>query len=317
MKNQVVLVTGGSGFVGSHLLELIQNDPDLQIHATAYSEVDTELQHLLPRVKFHQLDLSQFAPTVELIKAIAPTQIYHLASFAAVGSSFAQAQKIMLNNTSLQLNLLEAVRVSSPATKILFISSAEVYGLSQADEIPISETHPYRPLNPYAVSKLSQDMLAYAYGQSYQIPIVRVRPFNHIGERQTEGFVVAEFAKQIAEIEIGKRTELRVGNLDAVRDFSDVKDVVQAYQLLMTKGNPGEVYNLGSGSGVPIKEILETLIKLAKAKIPVSVDQQRVRPSDLPVMIADATKLRALGWEPHIPLETTLSRVLDYWRKMV
>ncbi|HOZ03215.1 MAG TPA: GDP-mannose 4,6-dehydratase [Candidatus Woesebacteria bacterium] len=317
MKNQVVLVTGGSGFVGSHLLELLQINLDLELHATTYGRVDTELQNLLPRVKFHHLDLTQFEPTVELIKTLSPNQIYHLASFAAVGSSFTHAPKIMVNNISLQLSLLEAVRVGSPKAKILIISSAEVYGLSQVDEIPISEAHPYRPLNPYAVSKLSQDMLAYAYGQSYHIPIVRVRPFNHIGERQTEGFVVPEFAKQIAEIEVGKRAELLVGNLDAVRDFSDVLDVVRAYQLMMTKGQAGEVYNLGSGIGTTIAVILDMLVKQAKVKIQVKVDPERLRPSDLPVMIADATKLRALGWQPSIPLETTLNRVLDYWRKIV
>lgn len=317
MKNQVVLVTGGSGFVGSHLLELLQSDLDLELHATTYGQVDVELQNLLPRVKFHHLDLTQFESTVELIKTLLPNQIYHLASFAAVGSSFTQAQKIIFNNISLQLNVLEAVRVSSPKAKILIISSAEVYGLSQDDEIPISENHPYRPLNPYAVSKLSQDMLAYAYGQSYHVPIVRVRPFNHIGERQTEGFVVPEFAKQIAEIEVGKRTELLVGNLDAVRDFSDVLDVVRAYQLMMTKGQAGEVYNLGSGSGTTIEALLQMMVKQARVKIHTIVDPERIRPSNSPVMIADASKLRALGWQPSIPLETTLNRVLDYWRKLV
>jgi GDP-4-dehydro-6-deoxy-D-mannose reductase len=178
----------------------------------------------------------------------------------------------------------------------------------------VDENHPLGPASPYAVSKVVQDLLSYSYYQSYDLNIIRARPFNHIGERQTKDFVVSAFSAQIAAIEQGKQTTIKVGNLASVRDFSDVKDVVLAYMLLMNKGKKGEVYNIGTGEGHAIKEVLDLLLELAKTKIKVVTDPTKMRPADVPVVIANADKIKKLGWEPKISLKETLKRILNYWR---
>lgn len=317
MNKSVVLVTGGTGFVGSHLLELLEQDPNLELHATAFGTVDKALLKLLPKTTLHQLDLTQFESTALLIQKLKPDQIYHLASFAATQKSFAQAEKILSNNTILQLNLLEVIRLHAPKAKVLCVCSADEYGISLPDELPMKEDHPFRPIEPYAVSKICQDMLAYVYASSYHLNIVRVRPFNHIGERQTEAFAVSSFAKQIAQIEVGQAQEIKVGNLDGVRDFTDVKDMVRAYKILMEKGQVGEVYNVGSGQGVSMREVLNQLILLANRTIKVEIDPDKMRPSDIKSMVADASKIRALGWQSTIMFKQTLTRVLDYWRGQI
>jgi len=314
---QTVLITGGSGFAGSHLLELLSQDKELAIHITTFGQLPEYLVGLLPSENVHQVDLTQTQATAQLIASLKPTQIYHLASFTATGSSFAQAEKILANNTLLQLNLLEAVRLHAPTARVLSICSADEYGLSLPEELPINEAHPFRPVNPYAVSKISQDMLAYVYATSYRLDIVRARPFNHIGERQTEAFAIATFAKQIAQIEAGQADKLKVGNLEAIRDFTDVKDMVKAYKLLMQRGQTGEVYNIGSGQGLSMKIILDNLISFSKQKIEIINDPEKMRPSDVKIMFADISKIMALGWRPEITLDETLKRVLDYWREQI
>jgi len=311
---KTVLITGGTGFVGSHLTEFLSQDQNLDIHLTAFGPKPDFFSNLISDEKIHNLDLTDFQATTQLIKVLKPDQIYHLASFAAVGNSFEQAEKILINNTILQLNLLEALKIHSPKSKVLSICSADEYGLSLPQEIPINETHELRPVNPYAVSKISQDMLAHAYHVSFGLNIVRVRPFNHIGERQTVAFAVSAFAKQIAQIEAGQLKTLKVGNLQSVRDFTDVKDMVIAYNLLMEKGVGGQVYNVGSGQGLSMSEVLNLLVKLAKKPVVIEQDQARMRPSDIQTMVADNSKITALGWCPRIPLKQTLQRVLDYWR---
>lgn len=311
---KVVLITGGTGFAGSHLIEALRSDQALELHTTTFGQSPEYFTGLLPAENIHRVDLTQAQTTAQLIKALKPDQIYHLASFAAAGSSFIQAEKILINNTLLQLNLLEATRLHAPKARILSICSADEYGLSLPEEIPIDEAHPFRPVNPYAVSKISQDMLAHVFAVGYHLDIVRARPFNHIGERQTAAFAVAAFAQQIAQIEAQQLDKLKVGNLEGVRDFTDVKDMVKAYQLLMERGKTGEVYNLGSGQGIAMQQVLDRLIKLSNQVIKVEVDASRMRPSDIKIMVADISKIKALGWQAKIPLDETLKRVLDYWR---
>lgn len=313
-----ILVTGGAGFVGSHLVESLQKNSSAEIHITVYSDQPSYAHQLLPEEQIHQLDLTDQEKTFTLVKKIKPNQIYHLAALAAVGKSFTNIKHVLDNNTQLQLNLLEAVRQHALEARILIIGSAMEYDLITKYENfspeKISETYPLGPVSPYAVSKALQDFLGQSYAHSFKLDIIRVRPFNHIGERQSPDFVVPAFAQQIAAIERGEQEKIRVGNLEAVRDFTDVKDMVEAYQLLMENGEGGQVYNIGSGQGYKIKQVLRILIEQAETEIQVETDPDKMRPADVPIAIADSSKIKKLGWSPTINLETTLTRILDYWR---
>ncbi len=318
MNQPKVLITGGEGFVGSHLVEQLLSSSIAEIHITTYSAKGSYIHQLLPETQIHQLDLTDQAATFELIKQLLPDQIYHLAALSAVGSSFEKVKEVLDNNMLLQLNLLEAVRQFQPKARTLVIGSAMEYDLTRSYENfspeAVDETYPLGPVSPYAISKSLQDFLGYSYAKSYQLEIVRVRPFNHIGERQSDEFAVPAFAKQLAAIEKGEQESLKVGNLEAIRDFTDVKDMVKAYQLLMDRGQAGEVYNIGSGQGRSIQQVLDLLIELSQTEVKIERDQARLRPSDVPVAIANPTKIQQLGWQPEITLEQTLKRILDYWR---
>lgn len=312
-----VLITGASGFAGSHLVEALKqssNAKDLEIFGTVFNGSGI-LTEMVPKDHIIPINLMDVEAVKSLFTTVKPDQIYHLASFAFVGQSFERGAEVLTNNIGLQERVLEAVLKYAPSARLLIIGSAEEYGLSEQGESPIKENHPFRPVNPYSVSKVAQDLLAYAYAVSHKLNIVRVRPFNHIGERQTTDFAIPAFAKQIVAIERGQQDSLSVGNLTGLRDFTDVKDMMRAYIVLMEKGQVGEVYNVGSGVGVKMSEIVDKLIAMSSAKIVVKQDERRFRPLDIPEIIADASKMKALGWKATIPLDETLKRVLEYWRK--
>lgn len=317
--NSTILITGGTGFAGSHLVELLLAEGFSSVHVTTFGAQDTFVHTLLPQDHIHHLDLTNFEATQNLLSSLQPQYIYHLAAFAKVAHSHKQALQIMSNNSSLQWNLLEAVRLVCPSTRILVVGSAQEYDFYAAQYQgleTINETVPLGPVNPYGVSKVDQDLLSLSYHYSYNLDIVRIRPFNHTGERQTADFAVPEFARQIIAVEQGKQSEIEVGNLSAVRDMSDVKDVVRAYLTLMQQGETGEVYNVGSGEGHSMQEILDQLISLSRANVTVTVDQSRFRPQDIPMIVADISKIKTLGWSPTLPLSQTLARVLEYWRHL-
>ena len=290
-----ILVTGSSGFVGRHLVN-----------------------HLKKRHQIIPLDVDFLnATAVETALAgINPDGVIHLAAIAAVGESLTSPTKILRNNIFAQLNLLEALKRKKSSARILIIGSADEYG--QTSDKPIDESFPLLPTSPYAVSKIAQDYLGLEYHLAYGMNIIRVRPFNHIGEGQSLGFVVPDFTKQIVDIETsGKSGNILVGNLNAQRDFTDVLDMVDAYELALAKGKPGDVYNLGSGKSVVIKELLNVLISLSPAKITIKTDPSRLRPADQPKLVCNPEKFHLLtGWEAKIPLETTLKRVLEYFRRL-
>lgn len=312
----IILITGGTGFAGSHLVEYLLAQGETEIHVTSFSGKDGYVETLLGADKVHKLDITDMNATKALLEQVKPNQIYHLASFAYVGKSFELADEVLNNNVKLQLSLLSAIKSVVPEAKILVISSAEAYGVSVSEsEIPYREDHLFRPINPYAVSKITQEMLAYAYHISYGLKVIRVRPFNHIGERQGTDFAVAAFARQIVEIENGKKPHLEVGSLEAIRDYSDVKDVVAAYHLVMQKGKFGEVYNIGSGQGVKMSTIVEKLIALSKVQVEVKQDQKRFRPHDVPKMIANNDTIKALGYNPKISLDESLQRIMEWYRR--
>lgn len=310
-----ILITGGTGFAGSHLVEQLLSTGETNIHVTNISDRESYVSTLLPSDHIHKLDLTDKPAVFALLNKLKPTQIYHLASAAAVGSSFTQAREVLESHVALQLNLLEAVKEVIPQCRVLAIGSALEYAVTkEVAQKPITELCQIGPVSPYAVSKAFQTLLAQSFAHSYKMDIVMVRPFNHIGERQGLGFVVSDFASQIAAIEKGKQHAITVGNLAAVRDFSDVKDVATGYQLLMEHGKSGEVYNIGSGTGHSIQEILDWLLAAATTPIQVELDQSKFRPLDIESVIADNSKIRALGWQPKAELHETVLRVLAWWR---
>jgi len=264
-----------------------------------------------------QLDLEDEQAVVELLQKVQPSGIIHLAARPSVNESFTHAWLVLKTNVHLQLVMLEAMRVAAPQARLLSIGSAQEYGTVPAEyrEKPLPETTPLQPNNPYAISKVTAEHLAQTYHQSYGLDVIQARPFNQIGPGQASAFAVASFAQQIVKIEQGEQQQLLVGNLAAIRDFTDVRDAAAAYEVLLQTGESGQVYNLGSGNGVSMQSLLDTLIELSTAQVQVEVDPQRLRPSDTPYFVADNTKIAALGWTPRYPLQQTLTDILEYERQ--
>lgn len=307
-----VLITGATGFVGRHLIHYLADTiPGVEIYGTAFTPETTSLP-----VSIHSLDLRDEEAVRRLLEQVQPDQIYHLAALASPRRSFDHPWETLENNIRAQLNLTLACLYHSITPRLLVISSAEVYAPLA---VPLNEETPFNPTNPYGVSKIAQDMLGLQYYQSHHLPILRARPFNHIGPGQGLGFVAPDFAMQIARIEAGQQQPvLEVGNLAARRDFTDVRDVVRAYHLIIEQGQPGEVYNVASGSARSIQELLDTLLSLSSTRIEVRINPARFMPIDVPVKQGDASRLyQATGWEPVISFEQTLQDILNECRQRV
>ena len=275
---------------------------------------------LRSRISLHVGDMLMDLPALkDLLAAAKPDYVFHLAAQAFVPTSWADPWSTLENNIRGQLNVLLATIAMDTYPRTLVVGSADEYGIVAPEELPIRETNPLRPNSPYAVSKVAQDMLGYQYYASHKLPVVRVRPFNHIGPGQSPAFVTADFAKQIAEAEAGLREPvMRVGNLEARRDFSDVRDIVRGYYLAVSEGEPGQVYNLGAERSYSIREVLDILLALSEVPMTVEPDPARLRPSDVPEIVADCTRFRSqTGWRAEIPLERSLRDILNYWRKSV
>lgn len=316
-----VLITGITGFAGSFLAEHLVENPEYQISGTFLNEESLKnVASIKDKLDLIKVDLTQKDAIEGLITDKKPDMIYHLAALSSVGASFKDPVATFHNNVDSEIYLLEALRKENLlTTKVMIIASAEEYGYVKPEDLPLNENAPLRPGNPYASTKIAQDFVGLQYALSYKMPIIRVRPFNHIGPRQAPGFVVSDFAKQITTIEKGQQAPvIKVGNLDAKRDFTDVRDMVKAYAMLMEKGEAGEVYNIGSGVSYAIQEILNILLSMSSVKITAETDPSRLRPSDVPEIVSDNTKIIELtGWQPEILLETTLKDTLDYWRSVV
>jgi len=312
------LITGISGFVGSHLAEYLLEHTDWHVAGTVYGP-EENIEHLRDRLDLYPAELSELETVISILEQAKPDYIFHLAAQPLVSLSRQDPWGTMANNIRLQLNILEAVAKLGSTARILVVGSSEEYGLVRPDELPIKEMNPLRPTSPYAVSKVAQDMLGLQYHLSHKLFTVRVRPFNHIGPRQSLGFVAPDFASQIAEAEAGLREPvIQVGNLEPRRDFSDVRDVVRGYHLLITQGEAGEVYNLGSEQARAVGELLEGLMAISKVSITIEQDPERVRPTDVPVIFGDCTRIREqTGWRRRISFEQSLQDVLDYWREQV
>ena len=316
-----VLLTGIAGFAGSHLAELLVCRPEgreVEIHGVVHRH-DRRIQHLLDRLTLHRGDLRNALWVSDLIEQLRPDVTLHLAAWSDVGGSWQQPWTTYELNIQCQLNVLEGLRRWQPECRTLVVTSNEVYGLVQPEDLPVDEETPLRPNSPYGVSKIAQDMMALQYWHSHRLPTLRARAFNHIGPGQSDDFAASAFARQIAEIEAGLRPPVvLVGNLDAERDFTDVRDVVRAYWRLALEGAPGGAYNVGSGQARPVRWLLESLLALSPVQVEVEQDPKRMRPSDVPRSVCDNRKLvQATGWQPEVTLETSLRDMLDSWRGTV
>jgi len=315
-----VLITGFTGFVGSHLADYLVARGDVEVFGTHRwrSRMDN-VEHLRDRVRFVECDLRDAGAIRRVLREVRPDRIFHLAAQSYVPASWLAPAETLSGNVLGQLHLFEAIRELDLPARVHVAGSSEEYGLVLPDEIPIREESPLRPLSPYAVSKVTQDLLAYQYWQSYRVHAVRTRGFNHTGPRRGEVFVTSNFARQIAQIEKGLREPVVwVGNLDSVRDFTDVRDMVRAYWLALERGAPGDVYNVCSGRGYTARQVLDILLGLAQVKVTIQEDPARMRPSDVTLLVGDCSKFRnATGWQPTIPFEVTLKDLLEHWRSRV
>lgn len=345
-----VLITGVTGMAGSHLAEYLLNIEGVEVYGTyrwrsrmenldelkkagrvsiigdsstigSTAALESMLSDRTEPASLNLVegDITDAFSMKRVIAAVKPDRIFHLAAQSYVPGSWNAPAETLHRNIIGQVNLLEAVREAEIDPLIHIAGSSEEYGDVLPEELPVKETNPLRPLSPYGVSKVAQEMLAYQYFRSYGLKTIVTRGFNHEGPRRGEVFVTSNMAKQIAEIEKGlKPPIIYAGDLSSKRDWSDVRDFVRAYWLVMEKGVPGEVYNIGSGVAREVREMLDILLGMTDANIEVRVDPTRLRPSDVKVLVADVTKFRKLtGWQPQIPFEQTLNDLLNYWRERV
>ncbi|MCL5257446.1 MAG: GDP-mannose 4,6-dehydratase [Chloroflexi bacterium] len=336
------LITGITGFAGSHLADYLRTLDDVEVFGIYRwrSRLDN-LHHLgsdvnliepglsnseivrksaiSGKVNIIGCDLRDITSMKKTLEAVRPDRIFHLASQSYVPASWNAPADTFEINVIGQINLFEAIRDTGLDPLVHIAGSSEEYGMVYEDELPIKETNPLRPLSPYAVTKVAQEKLAYQYYMSYGLKAVTSRGFNHEGPRRGEVFVTSNFARQIAMIEKGRQEPvLCVGDLSCRRDWTDVRDMVKAYHLLLEKGQPGDVYNIGSGVTRTVQSMLDLLLQNAKVSIDVRQDPARLRPSDVKVLQADYSKFKAAtGWEPFIPFEKTMKDLLDYWRERI
>ncbi|MDI6809229.1 MAG: GDP-mannose 4,6-dehydratase [Candidatus Eisenbacteria bacterium] len=314
-----VLITGITGFAGSHLVDyILANVPGVQVFGIYRWRSRMEnVEHLGDKVKMYECDIRDSSSVRFVIEEVKPDRIFHLAAQSFVPTSWLAPGESLSTNIIGQLNILEAVRKTGMKPRIQIAGSSEEYGLVHPNELPIRETNTLRPLSPYAVSKVAQDLMGFQYFMSYKMDIVRTRGFNHTGPRRPPVFVCSDIAKQISDIEKNRKApEISLGNLDAKRDFTDVRDIVAGYWFSLEKGEPGEVYNICSGRSFSIGEIVELFRSIAEVKISIKHDETRMRPSDVPILVGDYGKFQKLtGWKPVIPFEQTLRDLLDFWRK--
>ena len=312
-----ILITGASGFVGHHLADFLgRAQPTATLIGTQLAPSET----MSPALQAARtIDLKSYEQVHTLLDDCQPDVIYHLAAQAFVPRSFEDPWETLENNIRAQVNIIQTCLQTQLRPRIVIVSSAEIYGAVGSGELPLNEDARILPSNPYSVSKVAQDMLGLQYYLSHELPIMRARPFNHIGPGQNLRFVAPSFALQIARIEAKQQEAvIYVGNLEARRDFTDVRDIVRAYHLIAQRGLPGQAYNVASGIALSIRQLLDTMLSMTDEDIDVRVDSKRLRPVDIPEIRGDAGKLRRdTGWHPHYTFEATLRDVLADCRQRV
>ncbi|GAA4296414.1 GDP-mannose 4,6-dehydratase [Anaerocolumna aminovalerica] len=307
------LIIGGAGFVGSYLIDHLLNDCGWSV---AVTKLEHETIEEREDISIFNLDILDKNAINKLLEYVRPDYIFHLAAQSSVSLSWKNPSLTIDVNIKGSVNVLDAIRELDYKPRVLLIGSGEEYGHILPDETPIAETNPTRPGNIYAATKACQNMIGKIYADAYQMDVIMVRAFNHIGPKQAPMFVVADFCKQVAEIEKGLRDPvIKVGNLSAKRDFTDVRDVVRAYSLLIQKGEKGETYNVGSGKAVAIEDILKMILEMSKVEIKVEVDHDKLRPVDVAIIEADVSKfISCTNWQPEINLLNTIQSTINYWR---
>lgn len=313
------LITGITGFAGSHLAELLLSQ-GYEVYGTTRPRSKTEhIDHIRDDLKLYDADLIDSHSIQTVLAGVKPDIIFHLAAQAFVPSSWSSPATTMESNVIGTIHLFESVRRAKINPIIQIACSSEEYGLVHQNETPITEENKLRPLSTYAVSKVGMDFLGYQYFKSYGMKIIRTRGFNHTGPRQGDVYVCSTFAKQIAMIEAGKREPvIKVGNLESYRDFTDVRDMVRAYLLSVEHCDAGDVYNICSEKTWQIQKVLDLLCSMSRAKITVQEDPERMRPSDVVLLLGDCNKFRKkTGWNIQIPFEQTMEDLLGYWRQRV
>ncbi len=312
-----ILITGITGFVGKYLTEyLLGRDQDVKIFGTYLDDRDyTDSHGKFPEVEFLKCDIADKLEVDNVIKKSTPDYVYHLAAMSSGNES--DREKVFKVNVDGTVNILRSCQTISKKMRIMLASTSYIYG-SGANCRPFTESDMENPIGIYAESKLEMERMAKKYITD-QVEIIISRAFNHTGPGQTENFVVPAFAKQIAEIEKGiNQPVIQVGNLNAIRDFSDVRDVIRAYNLLATEGKSGEIYNIASGTHYSIAEILELLLSFSGIKIKIKKDSSRMRPSDIACSVGSFSKIKKeLEWSPKIDFKDTLKLTLDYWRSKI
>ena len=314
-----LLITGFTGFVSQHFLELLnteepgsvvlgidKNNPDFNF--SDYSNLT---------ISFENIDLLNRSATDKTIDSFQPEYILHLASVSSVAQSWHTPLDSFVNNTNIFLNLVEHIRIQNSKCRILSVGSSEEFGEVTEKELPLTEEHPLKPVSPYAVARVSQEMLSKIYADGFSLDIIMTRSFNHIGPGQRDVFVVSSFAKQLVHLAKNKESEKKIttGNLSVIRDFVDVRDVVRAYYLLFKNGRRGEVYNICSGKGIVLKDIISKMSALLGIKVETAVNPELIRPNENKKVIGSYQKIKdELGWEPEIEIEKSLADIIQYWQ---
>ncbi|WP_462351477.1 GDP-mannose 4,6-dehydratase [Fusobacterium varium] len=308
------MIIGAAGFVGGYLIDHLKDDMNWEVYGTKLEIEKIERKD----IEIYNFDILEKKEIVKLFERIKPDYIFNLAAQSSVSLSWKNPILTVDINIKGVINILEAVReIKQYNPKIILIGSSEEYGNVKEDEIPVKEENNLRPGNIYAVTKVCQNMIGKIYSSAYEMDIVNIRAFNHIGPKQAPIFVVSDFCKQVAEIEKGLREPIiYTGNLEAERDFTDVRDIVRAYSALALNGKKGETYNVGSGKAISIKEILNIILKNSTKSIEIRRDEKRYRPIDIPIIEADIEKLKEItAWKPEILLEESIKEIVSYWRK--
>lgn len=309
------LITGSRGFVGRHLADFLLNQRSVA-HVFGMdrplAEQPASAESAVQRVNASLFDIPSI---VSCLEEVQPTHAVHLAAHSSVAASWERPVEAFLNNTNIFLNLVEAIRLAGIPCRILSVGSSEEYGPRQLEEMPLRESLCPRPTNPYAVARVSQELLSRVYADAYGLDIICTRSFNHVGPDQAEQFVVSSLCKQAVEVLYGYREHVMVGDLNITRDFIDVRDVVRAYWMILSKGSQARLYNVCSGTGTQLRDLLTLISEVVGIDLNVVVDPGRLRPADNPVIVGDDSRLRALGFLPQIPLRTSVADQVDTWKR--